>query len=660
MEQHTPDQVRNVALVGHSKSGKTTLAEAMLLAAGAVSRLGRVEDGSTVSDFDEEEHIHGYSIGTTLLTLDWAGHRLHVLDAPGYGDFEGEVVSAAAAADIGVVTVDAVSGVEGGTEAAWERLDAAGVPSRFFAITRTDREHADPARVLHALRERYGQRVVPLAMPREDGSVATLLDGPVDASADGLVEAREMLLEALAETDDGLLERYLDGQEISHDELMEALRAAARSGHVYPVLPVCAPGGLGVSDLLNRICDLGAPPRVGSAEGPALLHVVKTASDPYVGHLSYVKVLRGTLNHGDRLHNAGSGADERAPRLFCMRGKEQIETPSLTAGDIGAVPRLSHTATGDVLAAAGAEPDGPPIPEIEFPTPTYRSALHPRSRDDLDKMQQGLARLMEQDPCLQLDREAGTGEIVLLTLGDVQAGIVASRLQREYGVAVDVTEPRVPYCETITSSVQTEYRHKKQTGGRGQFGHVVIRVDPLPRGAGFEFADQVTGGRVPRQYVPAVEEGVRDAMGAGPLTKSRLVDLKVTLLDGSSHSVDSSEFAFKIAGAEALHQAVLEAHPVLLEPVVRLHIEVPSEVMGDIANELSGRRGSVLGFDSGERVAVVEALAPLAEVQRFGPQLRSLTHGRGRFRMEFDHLADVPPSVQERLLAQGQASTPSR
>lgn len=655
MQQVAPDHVRNVALVGHSKSGKTTLAEAMLLASGAITRLGRVEDGSTVADFDEEEHRHGYSISTSLLTLDWRDHRVQVLDTPGYADFEGEVVSAVAAADMGLVTVDAVAGVEGGTDAAWERLEQAGIRTRIFAITRTDREHASVPGVLDALRERYGLRVVPVAMCGPDQEYVSLLGDGLEASHPTFASAREQLLEALAETDDRLLERYLEGEDISESELRDALCLGVRSGEIFPVLPVCAPRGLGVTELLDAICEQGAPPvTLEDGEGVVLVQVVKTSSDPFVGHLSYVKVLRGTLEQGAHLHNQRSQADERAAHLFLMRGKEQIEVSALSAGDLGAVPRLSHTTTGDILEAPGGLAGAAvSVPALAFPTPTYRSALRPRSRDDLDRMSQALAKMLEQDRTLALDRGVG-GEIVLLTLGDVQASIVASRLQREYGVTVDVEEPLVAYCETVRAPVETEYRHKKQTGGRGQFAHVVIRLEPLERGAGFEFADQVTGGRVPRQYIPAVEHGIMEGLAEGPLTRSRLVDLKVTLLDGSSHAVDSSEFAFKIAAAQALHQAVLEAQPCLLEPIMRLHIEVPSELMGDIANELNGRRGNVLGFDAGERVTSVEAFAPLAEVQRLAPQLRSLTRGRGRFRLEFDHLAEVPAQVQERILSERQ------
>ncbi|MDO9443810.1 MAG: elongation factor G, partial [Dehalococcoidia bacterium] len=342
-------------------------------------------------------------------------------------------------------------------------------------------------------------------------------------------------------------------------------------------------------------------------------------------------------------------AEERAAHLFLLRGKEQIEVPALGAGSIGAIPRLAHTHTGDLLTPPGRTP--PAIEPLPFPVPTYRSALAPHSRDDVDRMSQGLARLLEQDRTLRVERDADTGETVLLSLGEVHAGIAVARLAREFGVSVDVSEPRVPYRETVSTTVQAEHRHKKQTGGRGQFGHVVIRVEPLPRGTGFEFAEEVVGGAVPRQFIPAVQHGIEEALVAGPLAKARLVDLRVVLTDGSSHPVDSSEMAFKTAAAMALHEAVLQARPVLLEPVMRLTVEVPSDRLGDLTGEISGRRGQVLGVEPAGAETVVSALAPLAEVQRLAPQVRAIAHGRGRLEVAFDHYAEVPPNVQQQVVA---------
>jgi elongation factor G len=666
MERYEPAQIRNVALLGHSKAGKTTLAEAMLFATGVLSRMGRVEDGNTVSDYDRQEHDHGYSISTSLIALEFNAHQINLLDTPGYTDFEGEVVSAAAAAEAAVIAVDAVSGIEGGTEAAWEHVAAQQVPARIFVVSRLDREHADYGRVVQQLRDRFGTHVVPLAIPVFEGGtprgVAGLLGGDATgADAEAFAAARESLVEAVAESDDELLEHYLDGQDIDEAELTAALRGAVSTGAVVPVLPLCASEGLGVSDLMEAIVSL-CPSPIGrehrlegdrtlttDGSGPLVAHVFKTASDPFVGHLSFVKVLSGQITHGDHLRNHRSNQEERAPHVFTMRGKEQIEIDALVAGDIGAIPKLNHTATGDTLVAPGAEALA--APSLPFPTPTYRSALHPQSRDDVDRMSQALHKLMEQDRTITLERDADTGETILATLGDVQAGIVVSRLAREFNVTVEATEPRVPYRETIRAAVQAEYRHKKQSGGRGQYGHVVIKVEPLDRGGGFEFAEQVVGGSVPRQFIPAVQHGVEEALAHGPLAKSRLVDLRVTLLDGSSHSVDSSELAFKLAASQALHQAVLDGSPVLLEPIMRLRVEVPSDRMGDLTGEISGRRGHVLGVESAGPVTVVEALAPLAEVQRFTPQVRAISHGRGKLHLAFDHYAEVPQNVQEQVLS---------
>ncbi|MDP2327424.1 MAG: elongation factor G [Dehalococcoidia bacterium] len=652
MEQVRPAQIRNVAFLGHPKSGKTTLVEAILHTAGLVSRAGRVEDGNTVSDYTPEEHEHGYSVTTSVVTLDWDGHRLHLLDTPGFPDFEGEAVSAAAAVEAGVVLVDAVAGIEGGVEAACEHLDRAGVPARFFVVSRLDREHADFGRVVAALQARFGEHTVPIALP---AAGASGLGGLIDLVAvdpahedERAHDARDALIEAVAESDDALLERYLEGEEIDAPTLRAALAAAVASGAVVPVLPLCATGGIGVRELVDALVAHAPPPTV-TEDGPALARVFRTTADPYVGHLSFVKVLGGCVTHGDQLANPERHAEERAAHLFLLRGKEQIEVPALTAGSIGAIPRLAHTHTGDLLAAPGSTP--PAIEPLPFPVPTYRSALAPHSRDDVDRMSQGLARLLEQDRTLRVERDADTGETVLLSLGDVHAGIAVARLAREFGVSVDVSEPRVPYRETVSTTVQAEHRHKKQTGGRGQFGHVVIRVEPLPRGAGFEFAEEVVGGAVPRQFIPAVQHGIEEALVAGPLAKARLVDLRVVLTDGSSHPVDSSEMAFKTAAAMALHEAVLQAHPVLLEPVMRLTVEVPSDRLGDLTGEISGRRGQVLGVEPAGAETVVNALAPLAEVQRLAPQVRAIAHGRGRLEVAFDHYAEVPPAVQQQVVA---------
>lgn len=659
MDTHTSDALRNVVLLGHSRAGKTTLAEAMLLATGAVSRAGRVEDGNTVSDYDDQEHAHGYSIGLTPVAVITRGHRINVLDAPGFPDFEGEVAAGAAGAEMGIVVVDAVAGIQPGTEIAWKHLDLAGVRSRVFVVTHLDRESTSFARTVEALRARFGSHVVALDIPSPDGKAVVDLS---NVQADGLVGdaevEREQLIETAAESDDHLLEEYLSGDPIPLEELHHVVLDEVRSGALIPVLAVSPVTGSGVAPLLDLIVDAGpAPlgrehaaagaPLVTSADGPAVARVLRTVVDPFVGHLSIVKVLTGRLDAGATLHSARAAGDERAAHLFVLRGKEQIEVPALVAGDIGAIPKLAHTATGDVLATASP----PTLEPLPLPVPTFRSALHPRSKDDVDRLYNALARLREQDPTIGMERDPDTAETILLTTGEAQATIAAARLQKTYNIAVDLDVPRVPYRETVAAGAQQEYRHKKQTGGHGQYAHVVIKVDPLAPGAGFEFTEEVIGGAVPKQYIPAVEAGLHEALSNGPLSGSPIVDVKVTLLGGSAHAVDSSEMAFKTAAGHALKEAVLAARPALLEPIMSLTIEVPSDRLGDLMGDITSRRGSVVSVDALGEKSVVHAHAPLATVQRYASDLRALSQGRGTFSIAFDHYAPLPANEQEKVLA---------
>ncbi|MFA7249739.1 MAG: elongation factor G [Dehalococcoidia bacterium] len=660
MNAYAPDDLRNVVLVGHSRAGKTTMAEAALLATGAISRAGRVEDGNTVSDYDEQERSHGYSIAMTPIAIETRGHRINLLDTPGFPDFEGEVAAGAAGAEMGVVVIDAVSGIQPGTEVGWRHLDLAGVRARVFAVTHLDRESTSFARTLAALRARFGSHVVALDIPVAGGHGVLDLS-TVEVALDGEAEAeREQLIETAAESSDHLLTEYLEGTPIPAGELHEVVIGAIRSGALIPVIAVSPLDGTGVSALLDLIVDAGPSPLgrahatdgdpfVTAPDGPAVARVLKTVVDPFIGHLSVVKVVSGRLATNAAMRNVRAGADERASHLFVMRGKDEIEVPALVAGDVGAIPKLAHTATGDVLVEGGARV--PALAPMPLPVPTFRSALHPHSKEDVDRLSNALHRLREQDPTLGIDRDPDTGEIIVLTLGDAQAAIAASRLQKNYNIAVDLDLPRVPYRETIAGKADQEYRHKKQTGGHGQFAHVVIRVEPLTPGAGFEFAEQVVGGAVPRQFIPAVEAGVHEAMVNGPLSGSPVVDLRVTLLDGSAHAVDSSEMAFKTAAGHALKEAVLAARPALLEPIMALTIEVPSDILGDLMGDITSRRGSVQSVDSRGDTSVVSALAPLATVQRYASDLRAISHGRGSFRIRFDHYAPLPSNEQERVLA---------
>ena len=680
MNAYTSEQLRNVVLLGHSGAGKTMLGEAMLFASGVTSRLGRVEDGNTVSDFDPEEHARTYSISLSMLPVEWAGQRLNIIDTPGYADFIGEVVSGLAAADSALITVDASSGIEAGAELAWDQAEARGLP-RFIAVTRMDREHANFEQVLDEVRDRFGVKVVPLAIPigsadsfegivhlasgdARMGADATAGEAPAEL-ADAIEAAREQLIESIAETDDELLELYLEGEDLPPERVAAVLAAAVAAGDVVPVLPVCAVSGVGVRTLLNEFARLLPSPLGREHEladgscttdpsGPLVVHVFKTAADPFVGRLTFMKVLSGVLTPDANPYNPERRTNERLGHLFIQRGKEQIETPQLTAGDIGVAAKLAGTMTGDTLL--GSDVQGERVPALPFPEATFRSALHPKTKADVDKLSSALQRLVEQDPTLAVVRDANTSETVMSTIGDAQANITAARLEKNYGVEVDVTIPVVPYRETVTTKAKAEYRHKKQTGGHGQYGHVVIEVDAAERGAGFTFEQKVVGGNVPRQFIPAVEKGLMETLPDGPLAHAPIVDVRVTLLDGSSHSVDSSEMAFKLAAAQALKQGFLDAGPILLEPIVRLVVRVPGDRVGDVMSDLNGRRGQVHGVDTEGDYSVIQGEAPLAEIQRYGPDLRSMTNGRGTFTVAVDRYAEVPVHVQEQVLKELQAA----
>ena len=680
MDRYEIGQLRNVALLGHHGSGKTTFAEAALLASGATNRLGSVVDGNTVSDYDPLEQSHEYSISASLIPIEWHGVRINLIDAPGYPDFEGEVVSAAAAADGALITVDAVSGVEAGTELAWARLDGAEVKPRMVLVTRLDRENANFSQVVEELRERFGSGVAPFGLPimGSEGiegvydlleQKATRAGKPTETPeelADEIEAAREQLIEAAADADDDIMIKYLEGEELDHDEIAAALKGGVGTGAVVPVFPVCAPRDIGVQPALHEITQLFPSPAdreyptvegtIAADDSGLVAFVFKTASDPFVGHLSFVRVLRGSIPAGAALTNVQNGESERAPHVYLQRGSEQIEVPVLIAGDLGVIPKLSHTRTGQVLTDGGEAPELHPLP---LPVPTYRSALHPLSDKDVDKLSMALDRLRDQDPTIRIEHDNDTGETIMLTLGDAHASIAIDHMKQNYGVETDMAEPLVPYRETISGSSKAEYRHKKQTGGHGQYGHVVIELEPLPRGSGFEFTDAVVGGSVPRQFIPAVQHGVTEAMEAGPLARSRIVDLRVTLVDGSSHSVDSSEMAFKTAAIQAIRDGMMRAQPVLLEPVMSMKIHVPNDHVGDVMSEISSRRGSIQGVDAtSDRTgySTISAEVPLAEVQRYVTSLRALVGGRGHFDMTFDRYVEMPHDLQEAAAAKRAAA----
>ena len=683
MKSYKVEELRNLCLIAHSGAGKTSLTEAMLYNTGAISRLGRVDDGNTVSDYDPEEIRRRISVNTAMIPWEWEGHKVNMLDAPGYADFVGEVKGAIRVSDAVVVVVCAVSGVEVGTELVWQYADELKLPRLAF-INKMDRENASFQRTLEQMKAKFNAAFVPLQLPIGSQAAfkgivdllsmqAYLGDGKKGSEVpaelrDEAQTMRQQLVEVAAEADDELIVKYLDGGELSADEIRRGLALAVASGKVVPVLCGAATQNIGARLLQHAIVRYLPSPaatevqakkvrdnteevvRADSA-GPLAALVFKTMADPYVGKLTYFRVYSGILQSDSRVVNANKGEEERIGQLFFLLGKEQTPTKEVVAGDIGAVAKLQMTATGDTLC----DKDHPiTLPGITFPHPVAFAAISPKTKADLDKMGSALARLVEEDPTLVVNRDSDTGETVVSGMGDSHIDIAVKRLQQKFGVEVVTSVPKVPYKETITKTVQVQGRHKKQTGGRGQFGDIWVRFEPLPRSAGFEFADKVFGGHVPRNFIPAVEKGMREALMKGMLAGYPATDFRAALYDGSSHPVDSSEIAFRLAAHLAFKKGMEAANPILLEPIMKVMIVVPENFMGDVLGDLNTKRARVLGMDQQRGNSIIHAEAPLAEMQRYAADLRSMTQGRGYFSMEFTRYDQVPSHIAENIIAQAQ------
>lgn len=670
MPSYKTEQIRNVVLLSHGGAGKTSLAEGMLFDAGHISRLGKVEDGTTTSDWDPDEHKRRMSTGTSVLPVEWQGHKLNILDAPGYADFVGEMKSAARVADMALVLVDAAGGVEVGTELVWDYANEAKLP-RMLLVNRMDRENTDFERVLEQLRQVFGHRVVALQAPvgAQHGfsGVVDLLErtayvgaegtsGPVPAELNEMVERlREQLVEAVAEVDDDLVAKYLDGEALSVDELRAALRKAVAKQVVYPVL--CAAGGLnvGVRRLMDTLVTVAPSPADLPGDlkcdhaGPLAAFVFKSMADPFVGKLNYFRVYSGTLHSDAHVFDVSKDKPERVGQVLTVRGKHQEPSHEVVAGDIGAVAKMADCSTGDTLTSK----EHPIIlPGIDFPRPVYSAAVHPRSKADLDKLGVSLARLVEEDPSLHVHRDPDTAETILGGLGESHVEIAVEKMKRKFGVDVTTSLPRVSYKETITVPTKSEYKHKKQTGGHGQYGHVFLELEPQPRGGGYTFSEKVVGGTVPRNFFGAVEKGVHTALSEGALAHFPIVDMKVVLYDGSYHPVDSSDMAFQIAASQAVKQGVLKAHPVLLEPVMDLTVTVPEAMTGDAISDLNTKRAKVHSMLPDGEHTTITASVPLAEVQHYAADLRSVTQGRGAFTIEFSHYEEVPAQIAQKVIEQ--------
>lgn len=655
MAAYTPQQLRNVALVAHNGSGKTALADAMFHVSGQTNRLGRVDDKTSSSDFEPEEHKRGASIQTTILPCPWNDHKINVLDTPGYPDFRGEMLSALRVADVGVVVVSASAGIEVGASQAWEACEQRGLP-RLIVINKLDRENTEFTSMLDTIAAQWGRNCVAVQAPNgAERSFTGVVDLITTEETEGPVgDLRERLIEAVAESDDELAEKYLEEETLDVDTLRCGLKAAVASGSVFPVIASSALNEVGVRELLDTIVALVPSPTDRTAEdvpGDAQANLVfKTSADPFVGKISYYRVYGAPMKGDQSLWNERRGENERIGQLFEPRGKEQSQVDQMVTGDIGGVAKLTVTRTGDTLS----EKSRPiTLSGVDRPEPVFGLAVTPKSQADLDKMADAIQRIAEEDPSLRVDRDPDTKETVIRGLGDVHVETAVERIERKFGVHLQTALPKIPYRETVSASTRTEYKHKKQSGGHGQYGHVIMQVAPLDRGDGFTFETKVVGGNVPKEYIPSVEKGIRKAMGEGVLAGFPVVDVGVTLLDGSSHSVDSSGMAFEIAGSFALRKGVQEAKPILLEPVMKVTVIAPDDLTGEVIGDLNTRRAHILGMTPrGDGATVIEADVPVATMQRYATNLRSITQARAVFSAEFGYYAPVPQQETEKVIAQ--------
>jgi elongation factor G len=679
--------IRNVLLVGHGGSGKTTLLEAMLFASGATTRMGAVEDGNTVSDFEPEEIKKGISVSLGMAPIEWNGVKINVLDAPGYADFIGDMRSGIRAADAVILVVSAVDGVEVQTEVAWELAVEAGLP-RAILINKFDRERASFQNTLDQLLQSFGTQVAPLELPlgeeHDFEGVADLLarkayrygSGPnaeegewpddISGKADPY---REKLMEAVAESDDALIEKYLEEGELSEEEVVHGVKRGFAEARIAPVLCAAAARPIGVDRVLQFVADEFPSPldrgpvtvldkageekqRACDPSEPLSAYVFKTVSDPYVGHITMFRVFSGKVRPDATVYNATKTTDERIGQLFALRGKEHETVSEVPAGDIAAVAKLSHTTTGDTLST---KDDPVRLPTIEMPEPLLAFAITPKTKGDEDKLSTALSRLREEDPTLRIERSDETHETVMYGMGEAHLDVQIERMKRKFGVEVATAPAKIAYRETIRGPGKGLGRHVKQTGGHGQYAVCNIEIEPLPRGEGFEFVDKIYGGAIPNQFIGSVEKGVVKTMSQGAISGNPMVDIRCTLVDGKFHSVDSSDMAFQLAGALALKDAAQRAGVVLLEPIVEVDVVVPDSYTGDIMGDLNSKRAKIQGMESaGAGKQRVKALVPQAEVARYSIDLRSMTGGRAAFSMRFSHYEEVPSHLADKVIAAAQ------
>ena len=665
-----PAKLRNVAVVGHRGTGKTSLVEAMLFQAGATNRLGTVEAGTTVSDWDEDEQRRQMSLAASISHLEWQGRKVNAVDTPGDAGFQGDAIAAMRVVEGALVVASAVMGVEVQTARAWERAEALGLPRVVF-VNMLDRERADFFRALEQFQSQLSERCVAVALPigseHELEGIVDLLHLKAYMSPEGehegahgipadlagqVQEYREKLLDAVVETDEGLMERYLEGQELSPDEVAHALKDAVTRDEIFPVTCGVATKNLGTTALLDLVVEgIPSPAKKGSpveldGDGTAAF-VFKTIADPFAGRITVLRVLSGAVRSDSTLVNARGRSKERVGQLLLLQGKDHEAATELVEGDIGAVAKLKETVTGDVLL----DPDRPvELPDIGFPEPVMSFAITPKSKGDEEKMATSLRRLSEEDPTIVLRRDPQTAEQLLSGMSQMHVEVAVSRLQSRFGVEVDLHQPRVPYLETIRTEARGHGRYKKQTGGRGQFGDCHIVITPIPDGTGYEFEDKIVGGVIPQSFRPAVDKGIQEAMLHGEMVGAPVTGIRVRLVDGQYHNVDSSEMAFKIAGSFAFKEAYAKAQPVLLEPIMEVEVSVPDDTVGAVNGDLNSRRGRVLGMEPAGGMTSIRAEVPMAEILTYSQSLTSLTGGRGDYHMHFLRYEEVPTHIAQRLM----------
>jgi elongation factor G len=689
MKVYEAPSIRNVAVVGHSGAGKTQLISALLFDAGAVNRFGRVDDGTTVTDYDEEEIARKHTLACSLAYVEWNKHKINFIDTPGMANFLSDARAALRVSDGALVVVDAVAGVEVSTEKVWEAAAELELP-RLVMLNRLDRERASIDRSLESLRAVFGRAVVPVQLPiGEEKSFRGVVDLvamkawtyavdgsgkpsesaiPADLEASAQA-AREALIEMVAEADDSLMEKFFDAGTLTQDELLSGLKRGISAGRVFPVLCASATANIGMQPLLDAIVSFVPSPAErplkakksksdeevqveAKSEAPTAAFIWKTVADPFAGRITMFRVVSGALKSDSTVHNVTKDIPERLGHLVLMQGKTQTAVSEIKAGDIGAVAKLKESQTNDLLADKSV---GFTLAGTKFPEPVISYAIEPKSRGDEEKISTALHRLQEEDPTINYTRDPQTKELLLAGQGQSHIEVTVAKLKRRFGVEVNLKLPRIPYRETITASTEAHGRHKKQTGGHGQFGDCKVKFEPLPRGSEFEFVDDIFGGSIPRQFIPAVEKGIQDARLRGFLAGYPMVDFRATVFDGSFHQVDSNELSFKMAGSLAFKDGMSRARPTLLEPVMDVEVYAPSDYAGDLMGDLNGRRGRIGGMDSRGASTIIRAKVPMSEMLTYEQHLTSATGGRGSYHMEFSHYEEVPSHLHGKIIAAAKA-----